>query len=109
MGSGALWPQRGAGRSPAAFSRHGQNDREAGVLPMPVLPIPNPMDEVHGGKMFRRQLNSWFGYGQNSYPGQLYSVYVKKPKILGGYDTEITRHLPESNLTDKEELFRILT
>ena len=31
---------------------------------MPVLPIPNPMDEVRGGKMFWRQLNSRFAYGQ---------------------------------------------
>ena len=41
-------PQRVVGRSPTAFSRHGQNDRGAGVLPMPVLPISHPMDEVHG-------------------------------------------------------------
>ena len=38
-------------------------------------------------------------------PGQLYSVHVKTRKSLGGYDTEIIRHLPEANLTDKEELF----
>ena len=31
---------------------------------MPVLPIPHPMDEVRGDKMFWRQLNSRFGYGQ---------------------------------------------
>ena len=52
MGSGALGPQRGAGRRPAAFSRNGQNDREAGVLPVPVLPISPPMDEVHGIEFF---------------------------------------------------------
>ena len=45
-GKGA--PQRVVGRSPAAFSRNGQNDREAGVLPIPVLPSTPPMDEVHG-------------------------------------------------------------
>ena len=31
---------------------------------MTVLPNPNPMDEVHGDKMFWRQLNSRFGYWQ---------------------------------------------
>ena len=68
-------PQRGAGRSPAAFSRHGQNDREAGVLPMPVLPNPNPMDEVHGDKMFWCKLNSRFGYGQTRILGRIQESY----------------------------------
>ena len=37
------------------------------------------MDEVRGGKMFWRQLNSRFGYGANSEPGQLQRF---KPALL---------------------------
>ena len=43
----------------------GMGSRErSGLEPIPVLPIPNPMDEVRGGKMFWCQLNSRFEYGQ---------------------------------------------
>ena len=45
------------------FPGVGSRER-SGRDPTPVLPIPHPMDEVHGGKMFWRQLNSRFGNGQ---------------------------------------------
>ena len=46
-------PQLGAGRSPAAFfSGMGSRER-SGREPMPVLPIPHPMDEVHRGIFIR--------------------------------------------------------
>ena len=38
---------------------------------MPVLSIPNPMDEVRGGKMFWRKSNSRFRDVANPHPGQL--------------------------------------
>ena len=63
-GSGALRPQRGAGRSPAAFFRHGLTRAKRACCPCRFFPFPHPMDEVRGGKMFWRQLNSRFGYGQ---------------------------------------------
>ena len=50
---------------------------------MPVLPIPNPMDEVRGGKMFWRKLNSRFRgvrtrtLGSYNFLNQLNSIRIQ--------------------------------
>ena len=81
-GSGALGPQRGAGRSPAAFSRQGSRER-SGREPCRFFPFPNPMDEVHGGKMFWRQLNSRFRGVQTRILGSCRKRF--KPALLPAF------------------------
>ena len=74
-GLGPSGPSLVRGGALLLFPGTGSRER-SGREPVPVLPNPNPMDEVHGGKMFWRQLNSRFGYGQIRNLGSYVIFYI---------------------------------